>query len=124
MKKIFFVLLMSIIILTGCGKKEVKVETKKNQYEKQVVENFEFKNIYLTYEDNVSTLKSTVTNIGTEVEEIKEFKIHVKNELNQDIIVLTGFIGDKIRPGETKEIISNYGSDITNASYIKYEIIR
>ena len=136
MKKIgiLFVSFLIVLSLTGCGcskkeekekeKEEIKVNTNENVIKDQTLEVFEFKNTSLVYENNNSKLETTVTNTGSETEYLKEFKIHVKDKDGNEIIELTGFIGDNIGAGESRVINSYYSQDLTNAESIEYEIIR
>lgn len=136
MKKfgILCVSFLLVLSLTGCGcskkeekkeeKEEIKVNTNENVIKDQTLEVFEFKNTSLVYEDGNSKLETTVTNTGSETEYLKEFKIHVKDKDGNEIIELTGFVGDNIEAGQSRVIDSYYGQDLTDAESIEYEIIR
>jgi len=120
--------------LTGCGcskkdkkeekKEEIKVNTNEGVIKDQKLEVFEFKNTSLIYDNGTTRLETTVTNTGSETEYLAEFKIHVKDKDGNEIIELTGFIGDNIKAGETKTIDSYYGQDLSHATNIEYEIVR
>lgn len=137
MKKfgILCVSFLLVLSLTGCGcskkeekttekKEEVKANTNENVIKDQTLEVFEFKNTSLVYENNNSKLETTVTNTGSQTEYLKEFKIHVKDKDGNEIIELTGFVGDNIEAGQSRVINSYYSQDLTNAESIEYEIIR
>jgi len=78
----------------------------------------------LIYEKSTSILQTTVTNTSNTTQYLKDFNIIVKDESGNEIVTLTGFIGDSIDAGESKLIVSSYGEDLTNAASIEYEIIR
>ena len=135
MKKVIIsisiVLLLGLTVGCGCSKKELKkeeekvrVSTNENVIKDQQLEVFTFTNTMLIYEDNTSTFKTKVTNTSENTENLKEIKIHIKNELGEDIVVLPGYVGESINPNETKKITSSVGFDITDAFSVEYEIIR
>lgn len=135
MKKIInisMVLLIGIFLLTGCNnaKKEtetqgeVKANTNEEVVKDQVLENFTFEKTSLIYEDGTSTLQTVVTNTSSKTEYLSEFKIHVKDVEGNEIVEMTGFIGDNLKAGESRTITSSYGDDLTNAASISYEVVR
>ena len=119
-----------MFLLTGCqNNKDVKpIETKANTntevVKDQQLENFTFKSTSLVYEEQTSTLQTVVTNTGSKVEMLSEFLIHVKDAEGNEIVTLTGFIGDSLKPGESRTITSSYGDDLTTAASISYEVVR
>lgn len=133
MKKILNIsmaMLVGLFLLTGCqnGKDIQPIETKANTNEEvvkdQQLENFTFKNTSLVYEEQTSTLQTEVTNTGSKVEILSEFLIHVKDIDGNEIVTLTGFVGDSLKPGESRIITSSYGDDLTTAASISYEVVR
>ena len=133
MKKILNIsmtMLVGMFLLTGCqNNKDVKpIETKANTntevVKDQQLENFTFKSTSLVYEEQTSTLQTVVTNTGSKVEMLSEFLIHVKDAEGNEIVTLTGFIGDSLKPGESRTITSSYGDDLTTAASISYEVVR
>ena len=130
-----FAMLLVVGLVTGCGcdkesgKKKseeegIKVNTNENVIKDQELEVFKFTNTSLIYENGTSVLETTVTNTSDQAQYLKEFKILVKNEAGEEIITLTGFIGDSIAAQETKTISSSYGDDLTKAASIEYSIVR
>ena len=135
MKKVIIsISIILLLVLTlGCGcsklekaikKEEVKVSTKEDVIKDQNIEVFTFTKTSLIYKENTSTFKTKVTNESENTENLKEIKIHIKNEKGEDIVVLPGYVGESINPSETKKITSSVGFDISNAYSIEYEIIR
>lgn len=136
-------LLACLTVLTGCGETtnnttgnttntgtnnqaqpQVKVNTNENVIKDQELEGFKFQNTSLVYENGTSTLVSSVTNTSSQTQNLSEFAIHVKDADGNEIITLSGYIGGSVEPGETRTINSSYGSDITNAASITYEVLR
>ncbi len=142
MKKIIYLSLATIMILCltvgcGCNKKEtkeeinnieekdnIKVNTNKDVTKEQQLEVFTFTNTSLIYEDNTSILKIKVTNTSSETQYLEEFKIHVKDELGNEIVELKGFVGNNIPGNSSTVITSSYAEDLTKAAAIEYEITR
>ena len=143
MKKVILVtmsMLVSLGLLTGCGKKktdnpnnggntgnnpeqeEIKTNTNEDVVGDKQVETLKFEETSLIYDGN-STLETLITNVGTETVIVPSFNIHVMNG-DTEIVELHGFIGGSIEPGESILFSSTYGSDITMATSINYEIVR
>lgn len=100
-----------------------KTNTNENVIKDQQIGNFNFTNTSLNYKDGNSVLRVSVTNTSNQELSLQEFKIHVYDSKHNEIVTLTGFIGDKLLAGETKYIESTYADDLTNAYSIEYEII-
>lgn len=130
--KILFLFIATFIFLTGCNnteEKENKKETQKENINKEVIKDqnlevFKFTNTSLKYENSTSVLQTTVTNTSSEKQYLKEFKIHVRDKKDNEIVELIGYVGDYIDKNQSKIITSSYGDDLTNAYSIDYEIIR
>ena len=127
--KLTLLIILSIGLLTGCGKKEdskkdkeeIKSNINENVIKDQTLDVFTFKNTSLIYKDGYSILETLVTNTSNEKQYLEEFKIHIKDEKGNVIVTLTGFIGDSIEANSSKRIVSTYGEDLTNATSIEYE---
>lgn len=133
MKKVIIgmiLMIFTISFMTGCGcakkqtKEVVKTNTNENVIKDQVLEVFAFTNTSLIYGEGKSTLETIVTNISEEVAYLSEFKIHIKDENDNEIIELIGFVGEKLQPKESRLITSYSIEDLTTATSISYEIIR
>lgn len=141
MKKFAKFMLMGIFmvgITTGCGcKKKEKEDGKENKEpEVQVSTNegviadkeldvFKFENTSLIYENSTSVLETLVTNTSDQEQTLKEFKIHVKDKEGNEIVTLTGFVGDSIAAHESKLITTSYGDNLTQVAYdITYELVK
>ena len=131
-KKIIIGIFM-ISLLTGCGcekkeietpEEEIKINTNEEVIKDQTVEEFEFKNTSLIYEDGNTTLETAVTNTSDKDAYLKEFKIQALDQEGKIMVVLTGFVGDVIKAGETKVINSYTLEDLTSAEKLVYYVIR
>lgn len=133
MKKLIKIMLIGITtisLITGCGcsKKEEIEKSNTNTNEgvigDQTVEVFELKNTSLIYEKGTTKLETTVTNTSKKDEYLKEFEIKVTDKDGNVMITLKGFVGEKIKAGESKVINSYCGEDLSNATNITYTVIR
>lgn len=130
---ILFVLILFCIIgvwINFNKKEEVKEDSPgyKSNHNINVIKDqsigvFKFTNTSLNYKDGNSVLRVNVTNTSNELANLKEFKIHVYGANKEEIVTLTGFVGDKLTSHETKSIESSYAGDLSDASSIEYEII-
>lgn len=100
-----------------------KTNNNENVLKDQEVDKFKFTNTSLNYIEGNSVLRVSVTNITNEDVTLQEFKIHVYDKDKNELVTLTGFVGDKILAEETKFIECSYADDLTNAEFIEYEII-
>lgn len=123
--------LFTIGLITGCGssKKEepqedIKVNTNEGVIKDQTVEVFEFKKTSLIYENGTTTLETTVTNTSDSDQYLEEFIIKVTDASGNEMITLRGFVGDKIKAGESKIINSYCGEDLSTATNITYTVAR
>ena len=133
MKKIIISILI-LGLLTGCGcskqetttnpQEEIKSNTNEGIIKDQQVEVFEFKNTSLVREENNTVLETTVTNTSSTDQYLEEFKIEIKDKDGNIMETLIGFVGDKLKAGESKVINSYCGTDLTTATDIVYTVIK
>ena len=133
--KILLVMLVATMITTtGCGKKEnkedkkgteeeTKVNTNTDVIKDQTIDVFKFENTSLVYTEGTTTLETIVTNTSSEDKMLQEFKILVKDSNGNEMITLTGFIGDTLKAGESRVINSFCGEDLTQATSIEYTVV-
>ena len=134
MKKVTIGIIMGVFtigLITGCGcsKKEeqqedIKINNNEGVIKDQTVEVFELKNTSLIYENGNTTLETVVTNTSSKDEYLEEFKIKVTDASGNEMITLTGFVGEVIKAGESKVINSYCGEDLSTATNITYTVIR
>lgn len=134
MKKILLITLIAYISLfnigCGCSKKESKKKEEtivKNNQSKNVVKNqqvgvFKMENTSLTYDGNLSTLITFVTNTSNETQVLDSFNITVKDKKGNEMIVLMGFVNGELKAGETKTITSSTDMNLLKAKSIEYSI--
>lgn len=135
MKKIFALFLISLLVFTGCGKKEdkkteekqpqeeIKVNTNENVISDKVVEEFTFTNTSLIYENGTSTLETTVTNNLDTPTNLKEFTI-ILSDADGNVTTLLGYVGSSFDAHESKVINSSVAGDLTNVNSITYQVVR
>ena len=124
---IIIILLIVIVTMLIMNVKSNSNDIEKNKNsinDSKKIDNLIFDNTSLNYKDGMSTFETNVTNIGNDTEYLSEVKIHIKNKKNKEIMVLTGFVGDNIKSGESKIITSTYGKRLNDAYSIEYEIIK
>lgn len=135
MKRSIAILLIIMIIVTGCAKKEkqnisntdkptetVTHEIRTNPKVDNQVYNVEFSSNFL-YENESSMFDVTIKNLGSEEITIHEIVLHIKDENNENIIDLIGYVNSAI-PGQQETLIQcSYGGDLRNYKSVDYEIL-
>ena len=134
MKKVTIGIIMGVFtigLITGCGcskkgepQEDIKINNNEGVIKDQTVEVFELKNTSLIYENGNTTLETVVTNTSSKDEYLEEFKIKVTDASGNEMITLTGFVGEVIKAGESKVINSYCGEDLSTATNITYTVIR
>lgn len=123
MKKIL--ILLMLILITGCGNKESKPDVvpdltgniDKLVIEEQLKEELDFNNISLLVSENNTVLEATVTNKTDSDITINLISIVIK-DLKENLIVDTkGYVGGQIKSKESKKIIINIDMEL-NENYI------
>ena len=137
MKKILVLVIISVFTISltiGCScskkteiteeqsKNEIKINTNEEVIKDQIVEVFEMKETSLIYENGNTMLTTSVTNISNEDEYVSEFIITIEDESGNTLAILRGFVGDKIKAGETKVITSSIGEDLSSATKVTYTV--
>ena len=133
-KKVTIGIIMGVFtigLITGCGcskkgepQEDIKINNNEGVIKDQTVEVFELKNTSLIYENGNTILETVVTNTSSKDEYLEEFKIKVTDASGNEMITLTGFVGEVIKAGESKVINSYCGEDLSTATNITYTVIR
>ena len=136
MKKIINVSLMLLVCLTlvtGCGKNnekdnnkdsktDIEVNTNDEVIKDQNIDGIEITNTSLVYENGLSYFSATVTNNTGSDYELNEYKINVKDNEGNIIVIIPGNVGSIIKNGESKNINSVVTEDLSKAASIEYQL--
>ncbi len=76
----------------------------------------------LVYENGSSTLITSVYNTSNETQYIKSFNIVIKDDSDNVMITLLGYIGEEIPSGDTRQITSSSDLDLSKAASVEYTI--
>lgn len=108
------------IILIGIG---VSYSDPNSSYlSDQTVENLEFKNANLVYENGVSKYTVEVTNSLTTNYSLKTIDIIFKDSSGNEIENLVGYIGNTLTPGEMKLLDASVDKELTDIVTIEYVV--
>lgn len=122
MKKILIISLCLIsLLLTGCGceKKEEKNDENKIAIT-QTVNEIEFSNANISYENDMSTFRVIVTNKSNSGKTIGIVSIIVKDKDNNELVTLKGLIEKELKPNTSTSITASVGVDLSNAYSVEY----
>ena len=127
------VLACSLVIVTGCEKKEnkgndepatIEPNTNKDVVGDKEVDIFTFKNTSLVWNGNSTDLATLVTNTSDVDTYLKGFKVSVFDNEDNIIAMMEGYVGTTIKAHETTTLSMGHYNNLTNAARIEYEIIR
>lgn len=123
------VFLISFILIKNKDKKDdkkvpsaVEANTNKNVVKEQEVDGLRFSNTALVIENGESKLTTEVKNTTKQDIELKSFNIIAKDKNGKEIVTLLGYVGEVIKKGETKNIISSTDRNLSKASSLEYNI--
>ena len=131
MKKIIMTsLLIMVLLITGCGKKEEKIENNNGGTtgvvdtpvveENVTYEGLEFLNVGAS-NGSVSTI--VINNTGRTLNNIK-FTMKIMDNEGNTIVELTEEVKESMANGTTKEIETKTDKDLSSASSIEYSVIK
>jgi len=125
MKKILLILL-SLVLITGCGCNKEEKEVEQNNEEQNVVSDIKVNKLDMidfitTYEDGIASVYYTVEN---NTEDVISYNYVICNMYDKDdnlIYTLKSDLGT-LNPGESKDITANITLDLSKVSYTKYNV--
>lgn len=88
----------------------------------QTVENLNFNNASLNYENSISTFSVEVENTLNEIYNLSSIDVVFKDEQNNVIESLNGYLGDSLESMETKILEVSVDKEISNVNSIEYRI--
>lgn len=136
MKKVILTVLVvsSVFVLTGCGKnkkvvtpdieeEKIKTNTNENVIKEAEIDGLKIEKSSIVYEDGLTTLTTSITNISNEVKVVDSIKITytLEDGTKTDLLAV---IGDPITQNQTVYITSTTDIDLTNAVSVEYEIMK
>lgn len=126
MKKVIVIILL-LISVSGCGKKEEKEIPEGNQQKqiesKVTMSDFEIELINSKIENGTSEFVFEITNVSKESKYVKEIQAIAKDNEGNPIITLSGVIESEIGSKEKTEVTSSYGGELSNVTTFQYEIL-
>ena len=131
MKKIALILMVSVLVLTGCGSKnttripeeKIKSNTNEEVIQTKEVDGLKIEKASLVYEGGRTTLTTSVTNVTKEVIKVDYIKIKYTDDNGKETVLL-GEIGDTLKPNEVVRITSRTDVDLTKAVKVEYEVVK
>lgn len=138
-KVLTIILLVFTICLTGCNDKE-KTSNKKNSSDlnkkeveqkantnpgiinNQTLDDITIEQTSLIFEEGTSTLTTSIRNNDKDNITINSVKIIFKDAAGNIIVMLDGYIGETIEPGNGKLLTSHVDQDLMHATDVEYEL--
>lgn len=117
-----FILFKNVEHKSETPKDKIEANTNENIIKDQEVDGFKFSNTALVIENGESTLTTEVKNTTGKDIELKSFDIVVTGKDGETIVTLLGYVGEIIKAGETKSIISSTDHNLKSAVSIEYKI--
>lgn len=115
--------LVCVLTFSGNGKTEVvkgddsvKKVTAEGVVKDETYKGLKFTNVQLAEDGENYTLTMEVTNTNSETSKITRVFIPLKDKDGKTIISLLGYIGDDLKPNETRTITASTGLDLSKAT--------
>lgn len=123
MKKILLIVL-SLVLITGCGKKEEVIdtnETNSNNVSDIKVSKLDMVDFITLYEDGISSVYYTVENNTDEVISYNYVMCSMYDKDDNLIYTIKSDLGT-LNPGESKDITANITLDLSKVDHAKYNV--
>ncbi len=104
-----------MLIVNNNKKEESKKEaiTAKEVIKDETFNGLNFTNTTLIKENGQYTLQMSVTNPSSKKIDLEEVNIVLKDKEGNEIVTLLGFIGDPMKPNETRTVTSSVSMDLS-----------
>lgn len=125
MNKKIFIILIFMIILVGCGKKDKAIETNFSsiEFKEEQIDNFLITNSKIYKKDEYFVFKAELVNISYDDYYVKKVLINIYDETEKKISEISSFVVSVVQGGDTKDLNVVADFDLSSAKKIKYEII-
>ncbi len=126
MKKIILTsLLITLLLITGCGKKKENKDNNNNVNTPVVEEQISYEGLeFVNVGASNGVIKTVaINNTKNAIKNIK-FSMKVMDSNGNTIVELTDEIKETIEKGTTKEVETKVDADLSNAASIEYSIIK
>ena len=93
----------------------------------QTVESLKFTNTEITYDGNMTTFKSEVTNTSNEevtLSNVIAYITYENEEGKEKTLEMIVYFGERLKAGETRSTKNNVDVDLRKASKIEYKIVK
>lgn len=114
---VVLLLLLSLLLLLKPSSANVV-----GTYPDQQVGDYSFTNATISKEGETTTYKAKVENTSSTNKELSLIEIHLKNDSNQELEVLYGYIGESLASKEVRELTASIDKDISQATSVEYII--
>ena len=138
MKKILICLLITTLLVVGCGNKkeenkEKETEKKPEKEEKEEIVNepgmlpekevngMKFSNVSISYVDDVSTFVGEIKNTTDKTIDLDVFEIVLKDKDGKVVTTIPAYVSDKIEAGETLPVVATVNLDLTKVYDVEYK---
>ena len=133
MKKVLIIALCFLLTVgCGCNKKDGKKNIKKEKAPFEVnfnlskeasVDGIKISNIQVVKNENgITNYTATITNTTSNVYELNQINLIIKNKKGDKIANLMGYVGSKIAPDESRPLNISTDLDLMKGYEIEYEI--
>lgn len=127
------IIVLSVFMLSGCGSKKpsepqsqegkIKVNTNEDVIGSKEIDGLKIERASLVYEDNLSTLTTSVTNTKEEDITIDYIEITYTDEDGKETILI-GEVGEILKQNQVVYITSTTDVDLTKAIKAEYKIVK
>lgn len=127
MKKILVVMAVMLLVVTGCGKKEKKVEEEKNKpvsFVEQNVEGLNISGFNLNYDNGITNVLAVVKNTTESNMYVKFIDVILYDKDGKEVGTTYFYIDKELKPNEDNVFESEFASDVTTANKVEYKVTK
>jgi len=127
MKKILVIIIVALLVVTGCGKKEKKIEDDKNtpvSFAEQNIEGLNISGFNLNYDNGITNVFAVIKNITETNMYVKFVDVILYDKDGKQVGDTYFYIDKELAPGEDNVFESGFASDVTTASKVEYKVTK
>ena len=127
MKKILVVMAVVLLVVTGCGKKEKRIEDCKNtpvSFAEQNIDGLNISGFNLNYDNGITNVLAVIKNTTKSNMYVRFVDVILYDKDGKQVGDTYFYIDKELAPGEDNVFESGFASDVTTANKVEYKVTK